>query len=344
MHFTRMGGYADQDVPIIVRGDGCYLEDANGKRYLDALAGPVLRQHRLLVRRGDRPGGARADARAALLHELVVRPSPRDRARRRGRVARPGRPQPRLLRLGRLRGRRVGLEARPPVLRGARREAAPRHVARARAGPRRDRRSVAGLSGATRRSRATSRTTARRSARSRSTASPRSGRRSSRSLRGAARAQHEPLPPSRRGDRGGVHGAPARRPRADDPRDGPRDGVHGAHGAGAERRRRVHAARRLLAGRPRALRRVRHPPLRGRGDHRVRAARPLVRLGALRHPARHRHLREGALLVVRGDRRRDRDRPGDGAVPRVARRSSRTGSRSAGTRRCARSRSRTSRS
>jgi len=27
------------EVPIIVRGDGCYLEDANGKRYLDALAG-----------------------------------------------------------------------------------------------------------------------------------------------------------------------------------------------------------------------------------------------------------------------------------------------------------------
>ena len=39
MHFTRMGGYADVDVPIIVRGDGCYLEDTNGKRYLDALAG-----------------------------------------------------------------------------------------------------------------------------------------------------------------------------------------------------------------------------------------------------------------------------------------------------------------
>ena len=27
MHFTRMGGYATQDVPIIVRGEGCYLED-----------------------------------------------------------------------------------------------------------------------------------------------------------------------------------------------------------------------------------------------------------------------------------------------------------------------------
>jgi adenosylmethionine-8-amino-7-oxononanoate aminotransferase len=39
MHFTRMGGYATDDVPIIVRGEGCYLEDVNGKRYLDALAG-----------------------------------------------------------------------------------------------------------------------------------------------------------------------------------------------------------------------------------------------------------------------------------------------------------------
>src|SRR4051794_41104805 len=39
LHFTRMGGYADGEVPIIVRGDGCYLEDAHGKRYLDALAG-----------------------------------------------------------------------------------------------------------------------------------------------------------------------------------------------------------------------------------------------------------------------------------------------------------------
>jgi adenosylmethionine-8-amino-7-oxononanoate aminotransferase len=34
-----MGGYKDGDVPIIVRGDGCYLEDSKGKRYLDALAG-----------------------------------------------------------------------------------------------------------------------------------------------------------------------------------------------------------------------------------------------------------------------------------------------------------------
>src|SRR5437764_191235 len=39
LHFTRMGAYADGGMPVIVRGDGCYLEDANGKRYLDALAG-----------------------------------------------------------------------------------------------------------------------------------------------------------------------------------------------------------------------------------------------------------------------------------------------------------------
>jgi len=39
LHFTRMGAYGGAEVPIIVRGDGCYLEDMNGKRYLDALAG-----------------------------------------------------------------------------------------------------------------------------------------------------------------------------------------------------------------------------------------------------------------------------------------------------------------
>jgi adenosylmethionine-8-amino-7-oxononanoate aminotransferase len=39
LHFTRMAGYKETEVPMIVRGDGCYLEDSNGKRYLDALAG-----------------------------------------------------------------------------------------------------------------------------------------------------------------------------------------------------------------------------------------------------------------------------------------------------------------
>jgi adenosylmethionine-8-amino-7-oxononanoate aminotransferase len=39
LHFTRMSVYRDVDVPVIVRGEGCYLEDSKGRRYLDALAG-----------------------------------------------------------------------------------------------------------------------------------------------------------------------------------------------------------------------------------------------------------------------------------------------------------------
>src|SRR5215213_10493012 len=40
LHFTNMGDYAEPgDLQVIVRGDGCYLEDAAGRRYLDALAG-----------------------------------------------------------------------------------------------------------------------------------------------------------------------------------------------------------------------------------------------------------------------------------------------------------------
>src|ERR1700740_3468908 len=38
MHFTRMGAYADADVPVIVRGEGCYVYDEQGKRYLDGLS------------------------------------------------------------------------------------------------------------------------------------------------------------------------------------------------------------------------------------------------------------------------------------------------------------------
>jgi adenosylmethionine-8-amino-7-oxononanoate aminotransferase len=38
MHFTRMGSYVDHDVPVLVRGDGCYVWDEHGKRYLDGLS------------------------------------------------------------------------------------------------------------------------------------------------------------------------------------------------------------------------------------------------------------------------------------------------------------------
>jgi adenosylmethionine-8-amino-7-oxononanoate aminotransferase len=40
LHFSRMGAYdGGGDIPIIERGEGCYLYDVHGKRYLDALAG-----------------------------------------------------------------------------------------------------------------------------------------------------------------------------------------------------------------------------------------------------------------------------------------------------------------
>ena len=39
LHFTRMGSYADSDVPVIVRGEGVWVYDADGKRYLDGLSG-----------------------------------------------------------------------------------------------------------------------------------------------------------------------------------------------------------------------------------------------------------------------------------------------------------------
>ena len=38
MHFTRMSAYADHEIPIIVRGEGCYVYDEHGKRYLDGLS------------------------------------------------------------------------------------------------------------------------------------------------------------------------------------------------------------------------------------------------------------------------------------------------------------------
>jgi adenosylmethionine-8-amino-7-oxononanoate aminotransferase len=38
MHFTRMSAYEDAEVPILVRGEGCYVFDEHGKRYLDGLS------------------------------------------------------------------------------------------------------------------------------------------------------------------------------------------------------------------------------------------------------------------------------------------------------------------
>jgi adenosylmethionine-8-amino-7-oxononanoate aminotransferase len=39
LHFSRMGTYGpDHEIPVIVRGDGCYVYDERGNRYLDGLS------------------------------------------------------------------------------------------------------------------------------------------------------------------------------------------------------------------------------------------------------------------------------------------------------------------
>ena len=39
LHFSRMGAYADDaEIPIIVRGEGCYVWDEHGNRYFDGLS------------------------------------------------------------------------------------------------------------------------------------------------------------------------------------------------------------------------------------------------------------------------------------------------------------------
>jgi adenosylmethionine-8-amino-7-oxononanoate aminotransferase len=64
LHFTRMGGYEGTEIPVIVRGEGCYLEDVEGKRYLDALAGLFA------VQIGYSYGDEIAEAAAEQLREL----------------------------------------------------------------------------------------------------------------------------------------------------------------------------------------------------------------------------------------------------------------------------------
>jgi adenosylmethionine-8-amino-7-oxononanoate aminotransferase len=44
LHFTRHSTFANADVPIIVRGEGQYVYDSRGRRYLDGLAGLFVSQ------------------------------------------------------------------------------------------------------------------------------------------------------------------------------------------------------------------------------------------------------------------------------------------------------------
>ncbi len=137
MHFTQMGSFGpDHEVPIIVRGEGCYVWDDHGNRYLDGLSALFC------VNSGhgrSELGDAMAAQvqRARLHHRLELRPSPRDRAGDADLDADAGRPEPGLLHQQRIRGRRVGDQAgaqlpplqgkRPEDQAGRARDRVPRH-------------------------------------------------------------------------------------------------------------------------------------------------------------------------------------------------------------------------
>ena len=244
MHFTRMSGYRDSEIPVIVRGDGCYLEDANGKRYLDALAG--LFSVNIGYGFGEEIGQAALEQMRELpfyTNWTYAHPRAIELATEVASLA-PGD-------LNRVFFVSGGSEAVESAWKLARQYYLARGQKRLRtfAGstPERDHDAIAAnlatpppplqgdhaLDGVPR-------DDARRAVADRDPRDPDAVRAAA--PRGAERPQHEPLPAARRRDRGGVHRRPARRARADDRVDGARDRLPRAHGAGAELGRRLHRA------------------------------------------------------------------------------------------------------
>ncbi len=292
LHFTRMSSYDDAEVPTIVRGYGQYVYDQHGKRYLDGLAGLFVSQigH---GRTEVAEAGARQASRAGLLPAVVLRPPAGHRAGRAAGRHGARRPEPGVLHHQRLRGGRVGLEAGQAVLQAHRPAGRYKVLSRyiAYHGTSMGALAITGLAD--------------------------------------IKAPFEPLPPGGvrvpehqllpgagvRGRRPGrVRPVGRRRDRAGHPARGPGHGRRGLPRAGAELRRLLPAAARLLPAGPRDLRHLRRAARVRRGDLRVRPARLLLRLRALRLPARHHHLRQGRHLGLRAARRHDRPRPADGAV------------------------------
>ena len=116
---------------IIVRGEGSYVYDEHGKRYLDGLSALFcVNAGHGRAEMGE--AAARQVGEARLLHQLELRPPHGHRAGRADRRPRARRPQPRVLHLGRLRGGRVGLEALAPVPQAQRRAACAPRSSRAR--------------------------------------------------------------------------------------------------------------------------------------------------------------------------------------------------------------------
>ncbi len=247
LHFSRMAGYRDGEVPIIVRGDGCYLEDIKGKRYLDALAGLFS------VNIGYGYGEEIGEAAAAQMRELpfytnwgYAHPRAIELASEVASLA-PGD-------LNRVFFVSGGSEAVESAWKLARQYYAVRGQQRLRAAvvrtgseaPTRVDEARAIQGAGSRRWKAVSRHVA-----YHGTTMGALSINGIPALRApfeplvpgsAARPQHEPLPPADRRDGGAVHALPARRSRAHHQHGRPRDGRDGDHGAGSERGRILHAA------------------------------------------------------------------------------------------------------
>ena len=266
LHFTRMGGYRDAEIPVIVSGDGCYLTDSNGKRYLDALAGLFS------VNIGYGFGEEVGQAALAQMRELpfytnwsYAHPRAIELASELASLA-PGD-------LNRVFFVNGGSEAVESAWKLARQYYLARGGKKLDADEtRHDEHVGAPLP---RKYKAIARQVAYHGTTM-----------GALSINGipALRTSFEPLVPEVRHvmntnrchrpkdeTEAAVHGDAARRSRAGDPRAGAGDDLPRAHGARPERGWGLHAAGGLLARRPRALRPLRHPALGRRGDHRLRA-------------------------------------------------------------------------
>ena len=103
------------NAPVAATGDGCWIVDTDGRRYLDASAGPAVsclgHSNRVV-----------ADAVTAQLERVAFPYSgfftteAAEELARRLAVAAPGRPRSGLPRVRRVRGRGIGAETGSPVL------------------------------------------------------------------------------------------------------------------------------------------------------------------------------------------------------------------------------------
>ncbi len=71
MHFTDMGYFQQNDIPIMSHGEGCYVYDINGKKYLDGLAGLFASQLGHAVRKLRRHGKTKVSSSLTFLSGIM---------------------------------------------------------------------------------------------------------------------------------------------------------------------------------------------------------------------------------------------------------------------------------